>query len=88
MHEDRTRRRVVYIVPSGRDEIIDCLRVAQLAHHMVRSMATIWLIEAEHPQERTVAFDPPGWPLMKRWLGTALDHVYPFDDYLASRGNP
>lgn len=76
MHEAADGRRVIHVVKTGVPEIRVCLDFARFVIDVTRSVATAWLIEVEHPEHRTIAFDTlKPWTVAK-WLGTGLDDVY------------
>jgi hypothetical protein len=76
MHEDEGGRRVVHVVKTGVPEIRLCLDVARFALEITRKLAVAWIIELEHPEGRTLAFDTSALRVARRWFGTSLDEFY------------
>lgn len=85
MHESREGRRVVHVVETGLPQIHACLAMARTALILTSNLSMAWLYEVEHPDSPTIAFEGPDAELVARWVGPALDDIYPTSAWVPER---
>lgn len=85
MHQRRhDGRRVIQVVQTGETELRACVVTALKALSLASTLVHIWLMEVEHPQERSIAIarsDEPATAAvqqhaLRKWVGEAFDSIY------------
>lgn len=82
MNQDRVGNRVVYVLETGDTPVELTLTAARDALALTGELATMWLLEVEHPDQHGLAFDGLSPELLARWFGSGLDDAYSLSDLL------
>lgn len=93
MHQRRhDGRRVLQVVRTGADEVVECTSLAMRALELTSSLAHSWLMEVEHPEEHALTFAKSNDPAtaerqqraMRTWIGPTFDAVYELPGIIGS----